>query len=240
MCKLALVRSPPHPTDAATNDLYRSFSQSSAVHLHSLTWGRPLKALIVGLEKIDSREFSNKGKAGAQSAGFTSYVALYSDSYSLPTIDTPSSAFPAFASDESKAGSSEASTASSDSVSINEAMLSEGLATLSVKAVRAFRKGPRKGSGLALLTSAVSEDLIQRLEAAEATVRRNHLNLYKHGDPIGDSDDDFGEPHGFTRKGRDGAPSGKQVGGSTVPAAGSLSTNPALSKSTGGHSGKKK
>lgn len=198
LCKLALVRAPSHPVDGAA-DLFSSFSDASAKQLHSLSWDRPLKALILGTEKVESRSMSSgsKGKDKSQNAAsMTTYVALYPDSYTLSELEAP--VFPVIDRDASDVSPvTDLSTA--DTVSFNAEMLAEGLVTLSLKAVHAFRKGPRKGTGLTLLTSAVSEDFIQKLEAAEATVKRSHFNLYKYGDPIGNSDDDFGEPYGFTR-----------------------------------------
>jgi len=162
----------------------------------------------------------------------TTFVALYSDSYTLPEAHSP--AFPVIGDSSPVLAAAAADTSSTLSVSVNEEMLLEGLATLSFKAVRAFRKGPRKGSGLTLLTSLLSEDLIQKLEAAEAIVKRNHLNLFKYGDPIGDSDDDFGEPHGRDQKDR------RDSSGAKQNTAAAVATNVASNKLMGTPTGKKK
>ena len=188
-CKLAFLRPPKVTATSSADDWLAPLSGMAGCLLHDLSWGRVTKALILGSEASGDRgQYNKKGGKSNQSSTFVSHVALYPESFEL--VEATSA--PEFPSIGQQATSESSSVKKQPSLilSINEEILSEGLATISSVDSRTVKKGPRRGSRLNLPATATTISFLEKLESAQSLAKKEHLNLFRYGDPAGDSDDE--------------------------------------------------
>ena len=229
-CKLAFLRPPPSPTTTGddnssnqnkTDDFYEPLRNMSGCLLHDLTWGRNMKALILGVEQSvttttgsssnshnNSNHHYNNSRGSKTTTIVQSYVALYPESYSeenhnhisshsndsMFPIMTSSGGYNALGSSFNESGETDQRPSlgyEKNIISVNEEILNEGLAILSSRAIRAVRRGTRKGSKISLLVSNLTSSFVDKLETSQEMAHKGHLNLFRYGDPGDDSDDDY-------------------------------------------------
>lgn len=177
-CRLALLKPAPDRNDGEKETL----SHKAGWKMHDMAWEVPLIARVLAVERSADRfggSSTDRRQAGAAGAA--------SSNGSMPSVVSRALVALYHADD-------------ADGVSINERMVAAGLALVSARAHRLVRSRSNVQLPVAV------DLLMDKVKDAQADAKRNHLNIFRYGDPD-DSEDDT--TRGYEQSER----RGRQTGG---------------------------